>query len=297
MTFGKEADEPTSIALMNRAVEVGINFLDTADVYNKGTAEEIVGRWLPPHRESIVLATKVHFPTGEGPNEWGSSRRHIMLSVEKSLRRLETDWIDLLYLHHWDDETAVEESLAAITTLIQQGKVLYAGASNFAAWQTIKTIGLAESRGLVRIVAIQPMYNLLKRQAEVEILPMAASEGLAVFPYNPLAAGLLTGKYQRGEHGRLKENPMYAKRYSNPEYEAVTARFVEYAESRGYSAAALAVAWINAHPAVTAAILGARNLKQLEDALGCLAIHLTPEEWAEIAALSPEPPLATDRER
>lgn len=295
MTFGNEADESTSIAMMNRALDIGINFFDTANVYNKGLTEEIVGRWLPPHREEIILASKVHFPTGDGPNERGSSRRNITLSLERSLKRLKTDWLDILYLHHWDDETALEESLSAITTLVEQGKVLYAAASNFSAWQTMKAIAVAEAKRLAPIVAIQPMYNLVKRQAEVEILPMALSEELAVFPYNPLAAGLLTGKYDHGEKGRLTESEMYAKRYSDPIYRTIAARFVEYAHSKGFSPPALAVAWVNAHPAVTAAIVGARNLEQFNDTLACLEIRLTPEEQAEISSLSPTPPLATDR--
>lgn len=297
MTFGNEADEAASVAIMDRAVELGVNFLDTANIYNGGLTEEIVGRWLVARREEIVLATKAHFPSGPGPNERGSSRRHLRLSVEKSLRRLKTDWIDVLYLHHWDDDADLLETLRALNDLVREGKVLYPAVSNFAAWQLVKAVQLCEREGLARIAAIQPMYNLLKRQAEVEVLPAAASEGVAVFPYNPLGAGMLTGKYLKGETGRLSRNQMYQRRYGDPDYSEVARRFVACAEKRQVSPAALAVAWVNAHPAVTASIVGARNVDQLNDTLGCLDIALSAEERAEIAALAPEPPLATDRER
>ena len=295
MTFGKEADEPTSRALMDRAFDAGINFFDTANIYNKGLTEEIVGRWLPSRRDAIVLASKVHFPTGAGPNDRGSSRRHILREVDKSLKRLQTDWLDILYLHHWDTETPIEETLSALTTLVENGKVHYCGVSNFAAWQTMKAIAAARAGRWAPIACIQPMYNLVKRQAEVEILPMAASQHLAVCPYNPLAAGLLTGKYRRGETGRLDENPMYKYRYADPVYAEVAARFVDHALTQGQSPAALAVAWVMAHPAVTSAIIGARSLEQLNDTLGCLDIALDPDRRAEISALSIEPPPATDR--
>ncbi|MCP4643463.1 MAG: aldo/keto reductase [bacterium] len=297
MTFGNEADESASVAIMEHAVEAGINFFDTANIYNKGLTEEIVGRWLRPRRDEIVLASKVHFPTGAGELQRGSSRRHILLEVEKSLQRLQTDWIDILYLHHWDETTPIEESLAALTTLVEHGKVMYVGVSNFAAWQTMKTIAAAEANGFAPVTCIQPMYNLLKRQAEVEILPMAESEGLGVCPYSPIAAGLLTGKYQRGEEGRIKHNAMYAERYKNTGYLDTSARFVDHARRQGHSPAALAAAWVLRHPAVTAPILGARSVEQFTDTLGCVDIQLSPDEWGAIAALSPEPPLATDREK
>ena len=204
--FGKEADESTAFALMDRAFDAGINFFDTANIYNKGLTEKIVGKWLTSRRDAIILASKVHFATGTGPNDRGSSRRHILTEVDKSLDRLGTDWLDILYLHHWDAETPIEETLSALTTLVEKGKVHYCGVSNFAAWQIMKAVAASESGGYAPITCVQPMYNLVKRQAEVEILPVAASEGLAVCPYNPLAAGLLTGKYFRGEKGRLDEN-------------------------------------------------------------------------------------------
>ncbi|MBX7259272.1 MAG: aldo/keto reductase [Candidatus Hydrogenedentes bacterium] len=296
MTFGKEADEKTANAIMERAVEKGINFFDTANIYCKGLTEEIVGRWLRPRRENIVLASKVHFPTGDDPNQRGSSRRHIHLEVDRSLQRLQTDWLDVLYLHHWDDHTEIEHSLDAISSLIERGKVHYCGVSNFSAWQIMKSIAVADAKGFAPIVAVQPMYNLLKRQVEVEILPLAAHEQLAVCPYSPIAAGLLTGKYHRGESGRIKENKMYIERYKDAAYMEVAGRFVEYAQAKGVSPAALANAWVISHPTITSAIVGARNLAQFDEALGCVDIRLTAEQRAEITALSIDPPLATDRE-
>ncbi len=296
MTFGNEADEDTSIAIMNRALDAGINFFDAADVYNKGLTEEIVGRWLPAHRDAIVMASKVFFPSGSGVNDRRSSRRHIVMETEQILRRLQTDRLDILYLHHWDEDTANEESLAALDTLISQGKILYAGVSNFAAWQTVQTLAAAREHGFPRPVCLQPQYNLLKRQAEVEILPMAKALRLGVCPYSPIAAGLLTGKYHRGEDGRIKTNAMYVERYKNPEYMDIAGRFVEYADEHGIDPSSLATAWVASHPAVTSAIVGARNMAQFESALGAASVEMDQTMRDEIAALSPAPPLATDRE-
>lgn len=295
MTFGKEADEPTSMALMDRAVDVGINFLDTANMYGKGRSEEIVGRWLAGKRDTMILATKVYCAMGDGPNDWGSSRRNILMAVEQSLKRLKTDWIDLLYLHLWDDYAHLEQSLTAMTTLVEQGKVMYCGVSNFAAWQTMKALAIADAKRLAPMVCIQPMYSLVKRQVEVELLPLARSEHLAVCPYSPLGAGMLTGKYQRRETGRVRENDLYRERFKNPQYTQVTERFVAHAASLGLSPGALALAWVSSHPDVTSTLIGARNLDQLNDNLGCLDIHLTAEDRAKITALSIDPPLATDR--
>ncbi len=296
MTFGNESDEKGARAIMDDAFDRGINFFDCAHNYNKGVTEEIVGRWLGPHRDEIILTTKFYFPFGGGRNDEGLSRRNIIASMERSLKRLQTDRVDILYLHHWDENTSLEESLRAVNTLIEQGKVLYLGISNFAAWQVEKAVGLAALHNLTVPVCIQPMYSLVKRQAEVELLPLAAHEGLAVFPYNVIGAGLLTGKYLRGETGRLTETEMYRQRYSNPAYAEIAERFVNYARAHHVSPAALAVAWVMAHPAVTASIIGARNLDQFHDTLACTDLQLSEDQREEIAALSYTPPHATDRE-
>jgi aryl-alcohol dehydrogenase-like predicted oxidoreductase len=216
--------------------------------------------------------------------------------VEGSLGRLQTDRIDLYFIHRFDGKTGLEETLRALDDLVSEGKILYTAASNFAAWQVEKALGISALRGFVRFKALQPMYNLVKRQAEVEILPMAEAENLAVFPYSPLGGGLLTGKYagkNRPAGGRLVESEMYQIRYRDT-YDTAE-RFAEFARERGWEPAALAVAWVGSHPAVTAPLIGARNLEQLEGSLAALEIDLTPELRAEISALSPEPPPATDR--
>lgn len=297
MTFGNEADEAMSRRLMDRALDMGVNFFDTACNYNKGATEEIVGRWLGNRRHDLIIASKVFFPYGGNRNDEGLSRRNVILSVERSLKRLQTDYLDLLYLHHWDENTDIEVTMDAVAHLVRQGKVLHAGVSNFSAWQTMKALTAARAHGYPPITVVQPMYSLVKRQVEVEILPMAAEEALAVVPYNALGAGLLTGKYLKEDgQGRLTEVEMYRQRYANRLYTDIARRFVEYAGAQGYSPAALATAWVVAHPLVTSIILGARNLEQWNDSTRCLDIGLTREQRDAISALSYEPPTATDRE-
>jgi aryl-alcohol dehydrogenase-like predicted oxidoreductase len=298
MPFGTDTDETTSARLFHRCREAGIDTFDCADVYGNGRAEEILGQLVGSCRGEVVLTSKCYFPTGRGPNARGASRYHIRSAVEASLRRLGTDRIDLYYLHRFDDLTPLEESLRALDDLVAQGKVLYPAVSNFAAWQAQKALGLAALHGWAPIACVQPMYNLVKRQAEVEILPMAAAEGLGAFPYSPLGGGLFSGKYGRETRpasGRLLENKMYQTRYGDPAYYEVAERFARFAREGGWSPAALAVAWVASHPAVTAPILGARSLEQLEEALGAAQIQMTPELRRQISELSPEPPPATDR--
>ena len=300
MPFGGDADEATSRALFGRARDAGINTFDCADVYTKGRAEEILGACIAEARcrDTTVVMTKAYFPMGRGPNERGASRYHLVRAVEASLRRLGTDRIDVLFLHRFDDATALDETLRGLEDLIRRGKVLYGAASNYAAWQTMKALGVADRSGWSRMVALQPMYNLAKRQAEVELLPMAASEELAVFPYSPLGGGLLTGKYgsvKRPASGRLVDNPMYQTRYGDPDYYALAERFTALAAELGHSPVALAIAWVASHPAVTAPLVGARNLAQLEAALEAVDVDLDAETRDRISALSPSPPPATDR--
>jgi aryl-alcohol dehydrogenase-like predicted oxidoreductase len=298
MSFGADADETVSAALFHRCREAGVNTFDCADVYAKGRSEEILGGLIAPCREEVVIASKVYFPSGGDVNARGSSQYHIRNAVEASLRRLRTDRIDLYYLHRFDDRTPLEQSLRALDDLVRQGKLLYPAVSNFAAWQVQKALGLAALHGWAPPVCVQPMYNLVKRQAEVEILPMAAAEGLGVFPYSPLGGGLLSGKYGSGlrpASGRLVENQMYQTRYGDPSNLTIAESFTHLAREAGFSPAALAIAWVGSHPAVTAPILGARSLAQLEEALGAAAIEMTPELRQRISALSPTPPPATDR--
>jgi len=297
MSFGAEADETTSAALFHRCRDAGINFFDTADAYHAGRSEEILGSLVKPCRDEVVLATKAYFPTGEGPNDRGTSRYHLVRAVEASLERLGTDRIDVLFLHCWDVKTGIEETLRAVEQLVREGKILYPAVSNFSAWQTMKALGLQRQMQMQPFVAMQPMYNLVKRQVEVEMLPMAESESLGVFPYSPLGGGLLTGKYAGEEPagGRLVEKEVYAIRYGQGYEHAVAERFTAFAKERGFHPVALAVAWVARHPAITAPLLGARNVDQLEPALGALEIPMDEALREEVSALSPAPPPATDR--
>ncbi len=298
MSFGAEANEETSAAMFNRCLDAGINFFDCANVYAGGRSEEILGRLMAGKRQNLVITSKVYFPTGEDVNARGATRRHIMDSIQGSLKRLNTDHLDVYFIHHFDDLTPLDETLRALDDLVAQGKILYPAASNFAAWQVAKALGISALHDWARFEVLQPMYNLVKRQAEVEILPMAQSERLGVISYSPLGGGLLTGKYgveRRPELGRLMENKMYQTRYQGDQTYETAEKFAQFAKQHSYDPAALAVAWVAAHPGITAPIIGARNLQQLEGSLQALEIDMTPELRAQVSALSPEPPPATDR--
>jgi aryl-alcohol dehydrogenase-like predicted oxidoreductase len=298
MTFGSEADTAAAAAIMTRARDAGVNFIDTANVYNEGRSEEIVGGLLRGCRDEVVLATKAYYPMGRDPNASGTSRYHLVRAVEASLRRLATDRIDVFYLHHFDELTDISESLRALDDLVRQGKILYPACSNFAAWQVAQALGIAALQGLARLCAIQPMYNLLKRQAEVEILPMAESLGVAVVCYGPTAGGLLTGKYvgtDKRDGTRFGSDAAYQARYEDATHWAAAEAFVRLAAELGQRPATLAVAWVAAHPAVTSVLLGARSAAQLEDTLAAADLDLAPVVRARLSDLTPAPPLATDR--
>lgn len=298
MTFGREADEQMSATIFQRCREAGINFFDCANIYAKGESERILGKLIADARDELVITSKVCAAVGEDINARGASRRHIMQGVEDSLRRLNTDRLDVYFLHQDDPRTPMEQSLRALDDLVRQGKVLYPAVSNWSAWQIARALGVSERDALARFEVVQPMYNLVKRQAEVEILPLAAAEGLAVTPYSPLGGGLLTGKYnanQKPGAGRLVEHQNYAQRYGLESYYETAERFNAHARERGTDPATLAVAWVMHHPNVTAPIIGARNLEQLEAALEAVNVPMTPEWRRQISELSIEPPLPTDR--
>jgi aryl-alcohol dehydrogenase-like predicted oxidoreductase len=300
MSFGGDADATTSAALFARCREAGINFFDCADVYSRGEAETILGRLLQGSRDEIVLTSKVHGAMSDDRNERGLSRRHITRAVEASLKRLGTDRLDLYFVHQIDPDTSVEETLRALDDLVCAGKIIYPAVSNWAAWQIARALGQCELHGWAPFTCVQPMYSLAKRQAEVEILPLAQAENLAVIPYSPLGGGLLSGKYTAGqnpdaENARLRDNAMYAKRYGDASYYDLAQRFSDYAREKNQHPATLAVAWVMNHPAVTAPIIGARNVEQLEPSLRAAELEMSPEWRAEISALSPTPPPATDR--
>jgi aryl-alcohol dehydrogenase-like predicted oxidoreductase len=298
MTFGDTADEAESGRMFKNCLDAGINFFDCANVYAKGRSEEILGKLISGIRDDLVITSKVFGRTGDDVNAGGLSRRHIMQAVQGSLKRLGTDRLDFYFVHQFDTVTPIEETLHALDDLVRQGLILYPAVSNWAAWQIVKALGVSAREHLARLELVQPMYNLTKRQAEVEILPMAISEGLGVIPYNPLGGGLLTGKYStksRPEVGRLVDNAMYGKRYGDATYYDIAERFAAYAQDQGVHPATLAVAWVGSHPGVTAPIIGARNTEQLAASLKAAAFEMTPEMRAEIAALSLEPAPATDR--
>ncbi len=298
MSFGGDADPSTAAALFDACRDAGVNFFDCADVYSEGGAEEILGALIAPCRHEVVITSKAYFPTGDDPNARGSSRYHLVRAVEASLKRLGTDYLDLYFLHRFDDTVPLEESLRSLELLVQQGKILHPAVSNFAAWQAAKALGISYHQGWAPIACLQPMYNLAKRQAEVEILPLAQSEGLGVMPYSPLGGGLLSGKYGldlQPTQGRLLENAMYAVRYGDRLNYEIADRFSHLAREVGREPAALAIAWVAAHPAVTAPIVGARTLDQLATCLDAADIHLEAELYQRIADLSPTPPPATDR--
>lgn len=296
MTFGSDADETESTRMFHRCRDVGINFFDCANNYSDGRAELILGKLIQGCRDEVIITTKVSQRVGKDVNALGSSRRHIMQAIEQSLTRLNTDRIDLYFIHHFDPLTPIDETLRALDDVVRQGKVLYLGVSNWAAWQIAKALGISEKNHLARFECIEPMYNLLKRQAEVEILPLARAEKLGVIPYSPLAAGLLSGKYMDASaKGRIVEKQQYTQRYSSPRYYEIAQNFAQYAQTLGIKPSTLALKWVMANPDITAPIIGARNLAQLEDSLDALSLQLCPEVLAHVTALSDTPANATDR--
>jgi aryl-alcohol dehydrogenase-like predicted oxidoreductase len=298
MSFGGDADRDAAQQMYCAARDAGINTFDCADVYNGGVSEQMLGDFIAHERDAIVLMSKAYFPTSDDPNARGASRRHVSRAVDASLRRLRTDRLDVLFLHRFDDHADLEEVLRGVEHLVAAGKVLYPAFSNYAAWQVAKALGIQAQHGWARAVCIQPMYNLVKRQAEVELLPMAASEQLGVFPYSPLGGGLLTGRYTttaRPPHGRLVDNAMYATRYAGQGPLEVAEHFTALAAELGVDPVSLAVRWVGTHPAVTAPLIGARHVEQLRPALASVGVAMDEALRTRIAALSPTPPPATDR--
>ncbi len=291
MTFGGESDEATSVAQLDAFVAAGGTFIDTADVYTGTTSESIIGRWLraasPEVRDQVVLASKARFPTGDGANDLGLSRRHLSTALDASLRRLQVEAIDLYQVHAWDPLTPLEETLRFLDDAVTAGKIRYVGLSNFTGWQLQHAVDVAEYRGWSVPVTLQPHYNLLGRELEWEIVPACAANGLGILPWSPLAGGWLTGKYRAEERPtgatRLGEDPergleAYDRRSAEQRTWDVIDAVRHVAEGRGVSMAQVALAWVVDRPQVSSVILGARTLEQLTDNLGAAELHLDAEE-------------------
>ena len=301
MTFGNESDEQTAHAQLDLFVEHGGNFIDTADVYSSGRSEEIIGRWLATRsgiRDRLVIATKGRFPMGDGPNDVGLSRTHLARALDASLRRLGVDAVDLYQAHAWDPVTPIEETLGFLGDTVRAGKIRYAGVSNFLGWQLQKAALLADDAA--PIVTLQPQYNLLARDIELEIVDVCRNEGIGILPWSPLAGGWLSGKYSRDTPPvgatRLGEDPergveAYGPRNAQERTWRIIGAVREVAESRAVSMAQVSLAWVADRPAVTSVILGARTVAQLEDNLGAADMHLSADETEPLTEAS-EPVVA-----
>jgi aryl-alcohol dehydrogenase-like predicted oxidoreductase len=298
MTFGREIDEAASAKMIDTFLEAGGNFIDTANVYSKGASEEITGRALRTVRDEVVLATKVRFAMGKGPNDVGVSRKHIVRACEASLARLGTDYIDLYQVHAWDELTPLEETLSALTDLVRQGKVRYLGVSNFSGWQIAKAAAVSDARGLERFVSLQPQYSLVERHIEYDVVPACLEEGLGIIPWGPLGQGWLTGKYRKGEPppegSRIAaagedHEEAWAKRATERNWRIVE-EVGAIAGECGRSYAQVALNWLLRRPAVTSPIVGATKLEQLEDNLGAVDWTLSDDgvrRLDEASALEP----------
>ncbi|MGC9398418.1 MAG: aldo/keto reductase [Anaerolineae bacterium] len=296
MNFGARTEPEDAYAIIDRAIDAGINFLDTANVYSRGRSEEIVGEALKRNgkRHQIVLATKVHGRMADDePNAWGNHRRHIIEQCEASLRRLQTDTIDLYQIHRPMSGIPIDETLRALDDLIRAGKVRYVGTSTFAAWQLVESLWVSKELGLNRFVCEQPPYNLLDRRVERELLPMAQTYGFGIIPWSPLAGGLLTGKYRRDQkppedarYADVEGKPWMEKRLTPGVYDVVEA-LDPMAKEKGVSMAQLALAWVLRQPGVTSPIIGPRTMEQLEDNLGAVDVTFTDEDYARLDEVAP----------
>jgi aryl-alcohol dehydrogenase (NADP+) len=298
MTFGHESSEEVARAQLDLFVERGGNFVDTADVYSRGVSEEIVGRWLADRhgsRDQLVIATKGRFPMGDGPNDAGLTRTHLVRALDASLRRLGVETVDLYQAHAWDPLTPIEETLAFFDDAVRAGKIRYVGVSNFLGWQLQKAVLLARSAGRPPIVTLQPQYNLLVRDIEFELTQVCGNEHIGILPWSPLAGGWLSGKYLRDQPpigaSRLGEDPgrgmeAYASRNAQERTWQVIDAVREIAEGRGVSMAQVALAWVADRPSVSSVILGARTVEQLADNLGAPGLHLSEKETALLTQVS-----------
>ena len=288
--FGWWADEQTSVAVINCAIDMGINFIDTADVYDQGHSEEFIGKATKGKRSQVIIATKFGNPMGDGPNERGGSRHYIMKAVDASLRRLQAEYIDLYQMHLTDPTTSIEETLHALDDTVRAGKVRYIGCSNFAAWQLCEALWTSKVNNLYSFVTVQPQYNLLARQIERELVPCCQAYNIGIIPYSPLAGGFLTGKYRKGEElpagARLSgPNPALRRIFTEPNWEKL-AKLEAFAAERGHTVGELAIAWLLAKPWLSTVIAGARKIDQVSANVASAGWKLTTEEVAKVDAIS-----------
>lgn len=287
--FGKRADRETSIRLIHQALDSGINFIDTANIYAGSQSERIIGEALADRRQGVVLATKAGLVRGEGPNASGSSRLHLQQELEQSLKRLKTDYVDLYQIHTFDPHTPLEETLRTLDDMVRAGKVRYIGASNYAAWELMKAIGISESRGWTRYISTQVSYSLADRTPEQELIPMCADQGVGIIPYFPLAGGILSGKYHSVKEApagsRADTDPNFG-RFLDEERIALGQQVSRLAADRETSASALSLAWLMTRPAVSTVIVGATRPEQLEDNLRSVSVDLDPELLTQLNDLS-----------
>ncbi len=299
MTFGSQVDEPAAFRIIDRCLDAGVNFFDTANVYNKGASEVMVGKTLKGRRDKVILASKVRGKMGEAPDESGLSRAAIERGIEESLRRLQTDYLDLYYLHQPDYAVPIEESLEAMERLVKQGKVRYPASSNYSGWQVGQMQWVAQKNGYKPATVTQPMYNLLARGIEQEYLPMAKEFGVSTVVYNPLAGGLLTGKQQRDaplKGARFDGNQMYLSRYWHAEDFDAVGELLDIARKAGRSPVSLALNWLLRHTPIDCVILGASKLEQLDENLKALeegplaadTVSACDQVWAKIRGVSPQ---------
>jgi aryl-alcohol dehydrogenase-like predicted oxidoreductase len=288
--FGGQVCEKDSIEIINKALDCGINVLDTADVYTGGKSEEIIGRAVRGRRDEVVIATKVGFGTGPGPNQGGLSRKHVLSQVEHSLKSLQTDFIDIYYLHRFDPETPLEETLRTFNGLVREGKVRYIACSNFTAWQMAEAHEICEIHDLEKLVAAQPPYNLLQRDIEKDILPYCQREGLGVLTYTPLMGGFLTGKYSRTSPppagSRYQYNPRFWERVNKESNFTVLEQIESVADDVGVPMFKLAIAWILKNPIVTAPIVGASSTEQVEENCQTVEINVDDETYRRLNELT-----------
>ena len=291
MTFGWQADEATSHRLLDRYVEAGGNFLDSSNVYSSGKSEEIIGRWLARHdRQNVVVATKARFRTADGANSVGLSRKHLFHAVADSLRRLQTDYIDLLQVHAWDPLTPLEETFGALNSLVEDGSVRYVGVSNYRAWQFERALQLCRARGWQEPVSLQPQYSLYARATEFELVPMCLAEDVALLPWSPLAGGVLSGKYRNGIRNPPSDSRIaaaediefYAGRFDNDRTKRIVRSVEDVSRQVGRPMAQVALNWLLGRPAVTAPIVGARTLEQLSEDLGATGWTLDKDQVAAL---------------